>query len=94
MSYYVPSKNTIRKLFAGDKRYFDKAAAIVEEWYKLEGAYFDDKESFLEDGYDDIRELADAATDDDERHVVWMALEGYDPCQDDEDEEENEGEEE
>ena len=48
MSYYVPSKNTIRKLFAGDKRYFDKAAAIVEEWYKLEGAYFDDKESFLE----------------------------------------------
>ena len=93
MSYYVPTKAAIKKVFAGDKRYFDKAAAIVEEWYKLEGAYFDDKESFLEDGYDDIVDLADAATDEEERHIVWMALEGYDPYEDDEDEEEEDEEE-
>ena len=93
MSYYVPTKDAIKKVLAGDKKYFDKAAAIVEEWYNFEGAYFDDEESFLEDGYDDIEELADAATDEEERHIVWMALEGYDPYEDEEDEEEDEEEE-
>lgn len=91
---YAPTKDAIKKVFAGDEKYFDKAAAIVEEWYKLEGAYFDDEESFFGDGYDDIEELADAATDEEERHIVWMALKGYDPYEDEEDEEEEDEEEE
>ena len=28
---YVPTKDAIKKVFAGDEKYFDKAAAIVEE---------------------------------------------------------------
>ena len=88
MGYYVPTKDVIDKVFEGDKRYFDKAAAIVEEWYNLEGACFDDEESFLENGYDDVAELADAATDEEERHIVWLALEGYDPYEDEDEEEE------
>lgn len=93
MSYHVPSRVTIKKLFKGDTNYFDRAAAIVERWYKLEGSYFDSIEGFLEDGHDDIEVLADAATSKEDRHIVWMALEGWDPYGD-EDEEEEEDEEE
>ena len=91
MNYYVPTKDAIKKVFAGDKGYYEKAATLVEEWYRLEGTFFDNKESFLEEGYDDIEELADAATSEEERHIVFMALEGWDPYEDeDEDEEEEE----
>lgn len=91
MNFYTPSKEDIKSVFAGDKRYYDKAATLVEEWYRVEGTFFDDKESFLEDGCDDIEELADAATSEEERHIVFMALEGWDPYEDeDEDEEEEE----
>lgn len=95
MNYYVPTKDAIKEVFAGDKRYYDEAAALVEEWYRIEGIFFDDEESFLEEGYDDIEELADAATSEEERHIVFMALKGWDPCEyEDEDEDEDEDEEE
>lgn len=94
MSYHVPSRVTIKRLFKGDTSYFDRAAIIVERWYKLEGSYFDSIEGFLEDGHDDIEALADAATSKEDRHIVWMALEGWDPYEDEDEEEEYEEEDE
>lgn len=82
MSYHVPSRVTIRRVFRGDESYFDKAAIIVERWYKLEGSCFDSIEGFLEEGYDDIAELIDAAINEEERHIVCMALKGFDTYQD------------
>lgn len=82
--FHAPSRVTIKKVFKGDRNYFDEAAIIVERWYKLEGSYFDSIEDFLKEGYDDIKELADAATSKEKRHIVWMALEGYDPYEDEE----------
>lgn len=81
---YFPSRVIIKRVFEGDKSYFDKASIIVEKWYKLEGTCFDSVKDFLEEGYNDIEELADAATDEEERHIVWMALLGYDPYEDEE----------
>lgn len=79
----------------GNKDYVEEAAAILERWYKEEHllglCLFDDEEDFLDNGYWDIQELVEgqnAIVDDElgpECHIVWMALEGYDPY-----EEENE----
>ena len=84
MKYYIPSTTTIKRVFRGDKSYFDKAAAIVRKCYELEEACFDSAKDFLKVGYDDISELADAATCEEDRHIVWMALDGYDPYEDEE----------
>ena len=79
----------------GNKDYVEEAAAILERWYIEEHllglCLFDDEEDFLDNGYWDIQELVEgqnAIVDEElgpECHIVWMALEGYDPY-----EEENE----
>lgn len=95
MNFYTPSKEDIKSVFVGDNSYYDEAATLVEEWYRIEGTFLDDRESFLEDGYYEIEELADAATSEEERHIVFMALKGWDPCEyEDKDEDEDEDEEE
>lgn len=73
----------------GNKDYVEEAAAILERWYREEHllglCLFDDEEDFLDNGYWDICELVEgqnAIVDEEgarECHVVWMALEGYDP---------------
>ena len=73
----------------GNKDYVEEAAAILERWYIEEHllgfCLFDDEEDFLDNGYWDIQELVEgqnAIVDEElgpECHIVWMALEGYDP---------------
>lgn len=41
MSFHTPSRAAIKQILKRNKNYFSKATvAIVEKWYKLEGAYF------------------------------------------------------
>lgn len=73
----------------GNKDYVEEAAAILERWYREEHllglCLFDDEEDFLDNGYWDIQELVEgqnAIVDEEgarECHIVWMALEGHDP---------------
>lgn len=73
----------------GNKDYVEEAAAILERWYREEHllglCLFDDEEDFLDNGYWDICELTEgqnAIVDEEgarECHIVWMALEGHDP---------------
>ena len=73
----------------GNKDYVEEAAAILERWYREEHllglCLFDDEEDFLDNGYWDICELVEgqnAIVDEEgarECHIVWMALEGHDP---------------
>ena len=73
----------------GNKDYVEEAAAILERWYREEHllglCLFDDEEAFLDNGYWDICELTEgqnAIVDEEgarECHIVWMALEGHDP---------------
>ena len=73
----------------GNKDYVEEAAAILERWYREEHllglCLFDDEEDFLDNGYWDLCELVEgqsAILDADgarECHIVWMALEGHDP---------------
>ena len=73
----------------GNKDYVEEAAAILERWYIEEHllglCLLDDEEDFLDNGYWDIQELVEgqnAIVDEElgpECHIVWMALEGYDP---------------
>ena len=87
----------------GNKDYVEEAASIIEKWYGeeyLTGApSFKDEEDFLDNGYWDICELTEgqnAIVDEEgarECHIVWMALEGYDPYEDEDEEEEEEEEE-
>ena len=82
----------------GNKDYVEEAASIIEKWYReecLTGVIpFDDEENFLDNGYWDIHELVDgrsALTDEEgarECHIVWMALIGYDPNEEEDEEEE------
>ena len=82
----------------GNKDYVEEAASIIEKWYGeecLTGApSFKYEEDFLDNGYWDICELTEgqnAIVDEEgarECHIVWMALEGYDPYEDEDEEEE------
>lgn len=73
----------------GNKDCVEEAAAILERWYREEHllglCLFDDEEDFLDNGYWDICELVEgqnAIVDEEgarECHIVWMALEGHDP---------------
>lgn len=41
MSFHTSSRAAIKRILERNKNYFGKAAvAIMERWYKLEGAYF------------------------------------------------------
>lgn len=96
MRRYSPKKKDIKKLFEGDESYFDKAAEIVERWYEEEEMEsgedcWTSRAEFLEDGYFDISELVEGRNllttkqDAIECHIVWMALDGEDPYEDEND---------
>ena len=41
MSFHTPSRAAVKQVLKRNKNYFSKATvAIMERWYRLEGAYF------------------------------------------------------
>ena len=86
---YLPTSEVIMQLLDQESEYAKEAANIIEEWYKAEYMLgvplFEDEDDFLNNGRDDLLDLIDGhnaiMSDEDVHkcHVVWMALEGYDP---------------
>lgn len=80
---YVPTEEAIKQLFHGDEAYFDEAAKIIAEWYRIEtdlteGSRFESEKEFLEDGDMDVVELIDAQSDEDKVRIAWLAFDGMD----------------
>ena len=78
---YIPTEEAIKKLFCGDEKYFDKAARIIAEWYRIETdltgvSRFENEEDFLENGFGDVAELIDAQRDPLKVHIAGMAFDG------------------
>ena len=84
----------IIQLLDQKSEYANEAVNIIEEWYKAESMLgvplFEDEDDFLNNGRDDLLDLIDGhnaiMSDEDVHkcHVVWMALEGYDPYEEEE----------
>ena len=91
---YLPTSEVIIQLLDRESEYANEAANIIEEWYKAESMLgvplFEDEDDFLNNGRDDLLDLIDGhnaiMSDEDVHkcHVVWMALEGYDPYEEEE----------
>lgn len=91
---YLPTSEVIIQLLDQESEYANEAANIIEEWYKAESMLgvplFEDEDDFLNNGREDLLDLADGhnaiMSDEDVHkcHVVWMALEGYDPYEEEE----------
>ena len=80
---YVPTEEAIKQLFHGDESYFDEAAKIIAEWYRIEtdlteGSRFESEKEFLKDGDMDVVELIDAQMDEDKVRIAWLAFDGMD----------------
>ena len=91
---YLPTSEVIMQLLDQESEYANEAANIIEEWYKAESMLgvplFEDEDDFLNNGREDLLDLVDGhnaiMSDEDVHkcHVVWMALEGYDPYEEEE----------
>lgn len=91
---YLPTSEVIIQLLDQESEYANEAANIIEEWYKAESMLgvplFEDENDFLNNGREDLLDLVDGhnaiMSDEDVHkcHVVWMALEGYDPYEEEE----------
>ena len=91
---YLPTSEVIIQLLDQKSEYANEAVNIIEEWYKAESMLgvplFEDEDDFLNNGRDDLLDLVDGhnaiMSDEDVHkcHVVWMALEGYDPYEEEE----------
>ena len=91
---YLPTSEVIIQLLDRESEYANEAANIIEEWYKAESMLgvplFEDENDFLNNGREDLLDLVDGhnaiMSDEDVHkcHVVWMALEGYDPYEEEE----------
>lgn len=91
---YLPTSKVIIQLLDRESEYANEAANIIEEWYKAESMLgvplFEDEDDFLNNGREDLLDLVDGhnaiMSDEDVHkcHVVWMALEGYDPYEEEE----------
>ena len=91
---YLPTSKVIMQLLDQESEYANEAANIIEEWYKAESMLgvplFEDEDDFLNNGREDLLDLVDGhnaiMSDEDVHkcHVVWMALEGYDPYEEEE----------
>lgn len=91
---YLPTSEVIIQLLDQESEYANEAANIIEEWYKAESMLgvplFEDEDDFLNNGREDLLDLVDGhnaiMSDEDVHkcHVVWMALEGYDPYEEEE----------
>ena len=91
---YLPTSEVIIQLLDQKSEYANEAVNIIEEWYKAESMLgvplFEDEDDFLNNGRDDLLDLIDGhnaiMSDEDAHkcHVVWMALEGYDPYEEEE----------
>lgn len=91
---YLPTSEVIIQLLDPESEYAKEAANIIEEWYKAESMLgvplFEDEDDFLNNGREDLLDLVDGhnaiMSDEDVHkcHVVWMALEGYDPYEEEE----------
>ena len=91
---YLPTSKVIMQLLDQESEYANEAANIIEEWYKAESMLgvplFEDEDDFLNNGREDLLDPVDGhnaiMSDEDVHkcHVVWMALEGYDPYEEEE----------
>ncbi len=81
---YIPTESAIKKLFQGNKKYFDEAAKFLAELFNSETAleestWFESEEDFLKNGYSDLIDLVDIDGGEDDRfRIAWLAIDGTD----------------
>ena len=81
---YIPTESAIKKLFRGNKKYFDEAAKFLAEMFNdedvlEESTWFESEEDFLKNGYQDLIDLVDVDSDDDDRfRIARLAIDGTD----------------
>ena len=88
---YIPTEDAIKKIFYGNKKYFDEAAKIIAVWYKdrvdVSGdSHFESERDFIKNGFPDLVDLLYEQWDTDKIRIAWLAIDGTD-IDDDADEE-------
>lgn len=81
---YIPTESAIKQMFQGNKKYFDEAAKFLAEMFNdedvlEESTWFESEEDFLKNGYQDLIDLVDVDSDDDDRfRIARLAIDGTD----------------